>query len=424
MSYLSDLLPHRSDYADFREVWRHDVIAGITVGIVALPLALAFGITTGAGARAGLITAVYAGIIAAIFGGSNYQVSGPTGAMTVVLIPIVLKYGTSSLAPLGLMAGAIVVLMGITHCGGLIKRVPWPVMEGFTLGIALVIALQQLPSVLASHSVSGPNTVITAWRTISNAISVGVHWGSLLILAITLTVKFAYPKISRALKIKVHIPASFVAIIFATFLVVIFSIQTPLIGNLPRTLYAHVSLSASNIGVAALLIGAIQIALLAAIESLLSARVADQMVHIHESAQSYKPNRELVGQGLATIVSSMVGGMPATGAIARTSVNIRSKAASRISSITHAAFLLLVVLVLNPMIAHIPTAALGAVLIGTSYRIARPANLMEMLRTTRLDAATLIITAVLVVVIGLIWAIAISTATYFIAAVVLKKLRK
>ena len=116
--------------------------------------------------------------------------------------------------------------------------------------------------------------------------------------------------------------------------------------------------------------------------------------------------------------------MPATGAIARTSVNIRSKAASRISSITHAAFLLLVVLVLNPMIAHIPTAALGAVLIGTSYRIARPANLMEMLRTTRLDAATLIITAVLVVVIGLIWAIAISTATYFIAAVVLKKLRK
>lgn len=424
MSYLSDLLPHRSDYADFRKVWRHDVIAGITVGIVALPLALAFGITTGAGARAGLITAVYAGIIAAIFGGSNYQVSGPTGAMTVVLIPIVLKYGTSSLAPLGLMAGAIVVLMGITHCGGLIKRVPWPVMEGFTLGIALVIALQQLPSVLASHSVSGPNTVITAWRTISNAISVGVHWSSLLILAITLTVKFAYPKISRALKIKVHIPASFVAIIFATFLVVIFSIQTPLIGNLPRTLYAHVSLSASNIGVAALLIGAIQIALLAAIESLLSARVADQMVHIHESAQSYKPNRELVGQGLATIVSSMVGGMPATGAIARTSVNIRSKAASRISSITHAAFLLLVVLVLNPMIAHIPTAALGAVLIGTSYRIARPANLMEMLRTTRLDAATLLITAVLVVVIGLIWAIAISTATYFIAAVVLKKLRK
>ena len=421
MSYISELVPQRSDYADFKKVWRHDVIAGITVGIVALPLALAFGITTGAGARAGLITAIYAGFIAAIFGGSNYQVSGPTGAMTVVLIPIVIKYGTASLAPLGLVAGAMVILMGVTHCGGLIKRVPWPVMEGFTLGIALVIAMQQLPSVLASHSDSGPNTLVTAWRTVRAAIAAGVHWSSLFILVFTLLVKFAYPKISRSLKIKIHIPASFVAIIFATVLVAIFSIHTPLIGTLPRSLYAHVSLSASNIGTAALLLAAIQIALLAAIESLLSARVADQMVHIHESAHSYKPNRELVGQGLATMVSAMVGGMPATGAIARTSVNIRSKAASRISAITHAAFLLLVVLVLNPVIVHIPTAALGAVLIGTSYRIASPRNLMEMLKTTRLDAAVLLTTAVLVVVIGLIWAIAISTAGYTLATAILKR---
>ena len=322
------------------------------------------------------------------------------------------------------MAGAIVILMGITHCGGLIKRVPWPVMEGFTLGIALVIAMQQLPSVLASRSVSGPNTLVTAWRTIRSAINAGVHWSSLLILTIALFVKFAYPKISRALQIKVHIPASFVAIIFSTLVVALFSIHTPLIGNLPRSLYVHVSLSASHIGASALLIGAIQIALLAAIESLLSARVADQMVHIHESAQSYKPNRELVGQGLATMVSSMVGGMPATGAIARTSVNIRSKASSRISAISHAVFLLLVVLVLNPAIAHIPTAALGAVLIGTSYRIANPGNIMEMLKTTRLDAVTLLLTAVLVVVIGLIWAIAISTAGYVLATIILNRAKR
>ena len=424
MGYISELLPHRSDYSDFQRVWRRDVVAGITVGIVALPLALAFGITTGAGARAGLITAIYAGFIAAIFGGSNYQVSGPTGAMTVVLIPIVLKYGTAVLAPLGLVAGVIVILMGITHCGGLIKRVPWPVMEGFTLGIALVIALQQLPSVLASRSVSGQNTLVTAWLTIRSAINAGLHWSSIIILVVTLLVKFTYPKISRALKIKVHVPASFVAIIFATFLVAIFSIHTPLIGNLPRSLYAHVSISQSNIGISALLIGAVQIAFLAAIESLLSARVADQMVHIHESAQSYKPNRELVGQGLATIVSSMVGGMPATGAIARTSVNIRSKAASRISAITHAAFLLLVVLVLSPAIVHIPTAALGAVLIGTSYRIASPGNLKEMLKTTRLDSFTLLATALLVVIMGLIWAIAICTAGYFLMTIILDRTRK
>ena len=396
-------------------------MAGITVGIVALPLALAFGITTGAGARAGLITAIYAGLIAAVFGGSNYQVSGPTGAMTVVLVPIVIKYGVGSLAPLGLLAGGIVVLMGLTHLGGLIKRVPWPVMEGFTLGIALVIAMQQLPSVLSSKSVAGANTLDTAWKTIHHAIEGGLHWSSLLLMVMTLVVKFGYPKLSKILKITFHIPASFVAIIISTLVVQIFSIKTPQIGNLPRSLFAHVSLTASHMGVAALTIGAIQIALLAAIESLLSARVADQMVHIHESELSYKPNRELVGQGLASVVSSLVGGMPATGAIARTSVNIRSKAQSRISAITHALFLILVVLVLNPVIAHIPTAALGAVLIGTSYRIASPANLKELLRTTRLDSITLLATAALVVIIGLIWAIALATAGYIFATILLSR---
>ena len=424
MSYLSELLPSRADYAQARSVWRHDVMAGVTVGIVALPLALAFGITTGAGARAGLITAIYAGLIAAVFGGSHYQVSGPTGAMTVVLVPIVIKYGVASLAPLGLLAGLLVVAMGFTHLGGLIKRVPWPVMEGFTLGIALVIAMQQLPSVLSSKSVSGPNTLITAWRTIHRAISSGLHWSSLALMVLTLAVKFTYPKIAHRLKIRIHIPASFVAIIAATLVVQLFSLKVPQIGNLPSSLFAHVSLTSSHIGIAALAIGAIQIALLAAIESLLSARVADQMIHVHEGSFSYKPNRELVGQGLATMVSSLVGGMPATGAIARTSVNVRSKAQSRISSITHALFLILVVLVLNPVIAHIPTAALGAVLIGTSYRIASPANLKELLRTTRLDSLTLLITAALVVVIGLIWAIALCTAGYFLATIVLAQRQK
>ena len=424
MSYLSELLPSSKDYSNAKKVWRHDVVAGITVGIVALPLALAFGITTGAGAQAGLITAIYAGFIAAVFGGSNYQVSGPTGAMTVILVPIVMKYGVASLAPLGLFAGLLVVIMGATHCGGLIKKVPWPVMEGFTLGIALVIAMQQLPSALATKSIGGPNTLVTAWRTIKHAVSAGTHWSSVVVVVLTLTVKFSYPKLSHLFKIKIHIPASFVSIIVLSLIVGIFKINTPLIGSLPRSLIAHASLSASQIGWYALSVGAIEIALLAAIESLLSARVADQMVHVHESAESYKPNRELVGQGLATMVSSMVGGMPATGAIARTSVNIRSKGQSRISAISHAFFLLLVVLVLNPVMAHIPTATLGAVLIGTSYRIARPSSLKEILKTTRLDAATLLITAVLVVVLGLIWAIALCTAGYFVATIILKRYRQ
>lgn len=424
MSYLSDLLPARSDYFNARKIWRNDLVAGMTVGIVALPLALAFGITSGAGARAGLITAIYAGVIAAIFGGSNYQVSGPTGAMTVVLVPIVGKYGAASLAPLGVVAGGLVVIMGITHCGALIRRVPWPVMEGFTLGIAIVIALQQLPSVFATKSVSGANTLFTAWRTVKHAISLGVHWSSLAIVVLTLIVKFGYPKFAHRFKIKVHIPASFVAIIFTSLFVAIFSIKVPLIGKLPSSLYSHVSLSVTHIGYFALVIGAVQIALLAAIESLLSARVADQMAHIHESAAGYKPNRELVGQGLATVVASMVGGMPATGAIARTSVNIRSRAQSRISAITHAVFLIVVVLFLSPLIGHIPTSTLGAVLVGTSYRIARPSNLKELLRTTKIDATILLVTAVLVVVIGLIWAIALSTCLYFLAIIFSKRLKK
>ena len=268
------------------------------------------------------------------------------------------------------------------------------------------------------------NTVMTAWRTTRSAISAGLHWSSLGIVVLTLVVKFTYPKLAHRFRFKVHIPASFVAIIVASTAVAIFPIHTPLIGSLPRSLFAHISLNGSKIGASALIVGAIQIALLAAIESLLSARVADQMVHIHEGAKSYKPNRELVGQGLATVVSSLVGGMPATGAIARTSVNIRSHAQSRISAITHAGFLILVVLVLNPVIGHIPTAALGAVLLGTSYRIASPANLRELLKTTRLDAATLLITALLVVLIGLIWAIALSTAGYFFATIALKRVHE
>jgi SulP family sulfate permease len=322
------------------------------------------------------------------------------------------------------MAGVIVIGMGLTHCGGLIRKVPWAVMEGFTLGIAIVIALQQFPSILATRSVSGANTLDTAWRTARAAAHAGLHWSSLLIVVLTLLVKFSYPKISHLLKIKVHIPASFISILFASLIVPIFSITTPLIGNLPRSLYLHTSLSASHIGASALIVGAIEIALLAAIESLLSARVADQMVHIHESKGAYQPNRELVGQGLATLVSSLVGGMPATGAIARTGVNVRSKARSRISAITHALFLLLVVLALNPVISHIPTAALGAVLIGTSYRIARPSNLKEMLKTTYLDATTLLVTAFLVVIIGLIWAIALSTAGYFCATILIKRFKR
>ena len=414
MNRLREFLPNRSDYKSAGTSWRGDLLAGVTVGIVALPLALAFGITTGAGPTAGLITAILAGLLAAVFGGSNYQVSGPTGAMTVVLVPIVTKYGVESLIPLGFFAGLLTLILGILHAGSLINRVPWPVMEGFTFGIAVVIALQQIPTAFATPSIDSGRTVATAWKTLHGAISAGLNYSAIFVVALTLLIKFTYPKLVLKFKIKFHIPASFLAIVISSILVVIFGIDVPKVGQLPKAIFHFSKLEFFGIGTYELVSGVIAIALLASIESLLSARVADQMAHIHDDESKYLPNRELFGQGLASMFSSIFGGMPATGAIARTGVNIRSGASSRLSAIFHSFFLLAVVLVLSPIISSIPTSALAGVLLGTSYRMASPANLREMLRTTKLDGGILLLTAFIVIFVDLIWGIAIGTALYFL----------
>ena len=421
MNRLLEFLPKRSDYKSAGTSWRGDLLAGVTVGIVALPLALAFGITTGAGAAAGLITAILAGLLAAIFGGSNYQVSGPTGAMTVVLVPIVTKYGVESLIPLGFFAGLLTLILGILRTGSLINRVPWPVMEGFTFGIAVVIALQQIPTALATPSIDGGRTVATAWKTLQGAISVGLNYSAIFVVALTLLIKFSYPKLVLRFKIKFHIPASFLAIVVSSILVILFDIDVPKVGQLPKAIFHFSRLEFFGIGAYELISAVIAIALLASIESLLSARVADQMAHIHEDENKYLPNRELFGQGLASMFSSIFGGMPATGAIARTGVNIRSGATSRLSAIFHSFFLLAVVLVLSPIISSIPTSALAVVLLGTSYRMASPANLREMLRTTKLDGGILLLTAIIVIFVDLIWGIAIGTALYFLLSKLKRK---
>lgn len=412
MNRPREFIPSSADYRSARTYWRKDLLAGVTVGIVALPLALAFGITTGAGAGAGLITAILAGLIAAIFGGSNFQVSGPTGAMTVVLVPIVSKYGVESLIPLGFFAGLLTLLLGLIRAGSIINRVPWPVMEGFTLGIAIVIALQQFPTALATPSIDGGRTVATAWKTIKGALDSGLNYSAIFVVALTLIIKFTYPKIAH--RFKFHIPASFMAILISSLIVATFGINVPTVGDLPKAIFHIEKFSLFGLGIYQLLTAVISIALLASIESLLSARVADQMSHIHEAKDRYQPNRELFGQGLASMASSLVGGMPATGAIARTGVNIRSGAKSRLSAIFHAIFLLAVVLILSPIISNIPTTALAGVLLGTSYRMASPANLREILRTTKLDSSILLVTALIVIFVDLIWGIAIGTVLYFI----------
>ena len=419
MNRLREFIPNRADYKSARTNWRKDLLAGITVGIVALPLALAFGITTGAGAGAGLITAILAGLIAAVFGGSNFQVSGPTGAMTVVLVPIVSKYGVEALIPLGFFAGLLTLFLGLIRAGSIINRVPWPVMEGFTLGIAIVIALQQFPTALATPSINGGRTVTTAWRTLKGALDNGLNYSAIFIVVLTLVVKFTYPKFAR--KVKFHIPASFIAIVFSSVVVLAFGISVPTVDELPKAIFHIQKFSLFGLSLYQLITAVISIALLASIESLLSARVADQMSHIHELKDRYHPNRELFGQGLASVASSLFGGMPATGAIARTGVNIRSGAKSRLAAIFHAAFLLAVVLVLSPIISKIPMSALAGVLLGTSYRMASPANLREILRTTRLDGSILLATALIVIFVDLIWGIVIGTALYFIFSKLKKK---
>jgi len=398
--------PRLGEFSRNRKDITSDLIAGVTVAVVALPLAIGFGITSGMSAAAGLTTAIIAGFLAAVFGGSKFQVSGPTGAMTVILIPVIQKYGPTAIPALGVMAGVMVVLMAIFKLGAVINRVPWAVVEGFTVGIALVISLQQIPLALGIAKGGGDNAVQVAWNTITDALKNGLNFTSLFIVTLTLVIKFNFHRFSKL--IPFHIPASFISLFLVTLIVKVFSIDLITIGTIPRSIGDIQSVSFTNFS--NLLIPALWIALLAAVESLLAARVADGMAHEKEG---FEPNRELFGQGVATLVASIFGGMPATGAIARTSVNVRSHAKSRLAAVFHALVLLLIAFIAAPIVSYIPTAAIAGLLLGVSYRILNPNSLRESLQTTRSEAATLLVTAVCVLAIDLIWGMAIGIALHW-----------
>ena len=408
--------PRRSEFSNNRRDLFTDLTAGFTVAIVALPLAIGFGITSGMSAAAGLTTAIIAGFLAAVFGGSKYQVSGPTGAMTLILIPVINDYGMSAIPMLGLLAGIMVIAMGVFKLGAIINRVPWTVVEGFTVGIALIISLQQIPLALGIEKGEGEKSFIVAWNTVKNALDAGLNYSSLFIVAITLFIKFTWSHLVRRFKMKLHIPASFVALVLVTIIVRFFSIDIATIGNIPRSIGRYQSPIFENLS--ALLIPALWIALLAAVESLLSARVADGLAH---NKEKFEPNRELFGQGLATLAASLFGGMPATGAIARTSVNVRSHAKSRMASVFHAVVLLFIALIAAPMVSQIPTAVIAGLLLGTSYRILNPVSIMESLRTTKSEATALVVTAISTVVIDLIWGMAIGIALHMLLSRYSKK---
>lgn len=399
---------HREDFWIGREQFGRDVVAGITVGIVALPLAIGFGITSGMSAQAGITTAIIAGFIAAIFGGSRLQVSGPTGAMTVILIPVIAENGIVAIPVLGLMAGAIVIAMSLIRLGTIINRIPWSVVEGFTLGIAVVIALQQLPMALGVAKGEGDRTLQIAVNTINRAIKEGAHLSTLFILLLTLLIKFNIVKVVERLKLKPYIPASFSALAITTLVVAIFHLDVAKIGDIPRNIFLWKGDGLSF--ATSLITPAFLIAVLAAIESLLAARVADGL---SGAEKRFEPNKELFGQGLATMAASLFGGQPATGAIARTSVNIRSGGKTKMSAMIHALFLLLVVLLLSPLFALIPLPAIAGVLIGTSIRILNPKSVREQLTSTWQEVTTYIVTAAMTITVDLIWAIVVGIVLHF-----------
>ncbi|MGD9619170.1 MAG: SulP family inorganic anion transporter [Mycolicibacterium sp.] len=390
------LLPSRSDYAELPRSWRQDVLAGVTVGVVALPLALAFGISSGVGAAAGLLTAVVAGLVAAIFGGSHVQVSGPTGAMAVVLAPIVALHGQSSIALVAIVGGCIVLAAGLTGLGRAVTFIPWPVIEGFTLGIAAIIVLQQLPAALSHAAPAGQRTVAAAWHIVMH-----VDWshvvGTLGLVAMVAVLMIVLPRLHPG------IPDSLTAVVAATATAIALNLSVDSIGELPARLPAPGLPQVSVDAVADILGAAVAVAALAAIESLLSARVASTMA----PTATYEPDRELFGQGLASVASGMFGGMPATGAIARTAVNVRSGARTRLSAIVHSLVLLAVVHMASSQVAAIPLAALSGVLIVTSVRMVSFAAIRRILRSTRSDALTFMLTAIITICFDLIEAVAI-----------------
>jgi SulP family sulfate permease len=363
------------------------------VGLVALPLALGFGASSGMGATAGLITAIVAGALAAVFGGSRVQVSGPTGAMTVVLVPIIATYGADGVLVVGLLAGLILIGLGYAGAGRFIRYVPIPVVEGFTVGIGVIIALQQVPSALGVD-VHATNVVVLAADAV-RAWAADPVWAP---LGMTVGVALLVLALARW---RPRWPGALLAVVVAAVANSALGWGVASIGHIPSSLPAPSlpTIPADQLG--HLILPALAVAALAALESLLSATVADAM----SVGGRHDSNRELVGQGLANLGAPLFGGIPATAAIARTAVNVRSGASSRLAALIHSGVLFLLVLVGAKWVGEIPLAALAGVLIATAAQMVKVSSVAALLRSTRGDAAVLAVTAVATVAVDLVTAV-------------------
>ena len=339
--------------------FRADLLAGLTVAAVALPLALAFGAASGATAAAGLVTAILGGIFLGALGGSSFLISGPTGAMSAVLIVVSAKYGLQGVWVAGVMAGALICLMGLFRMGRVISYVPSPVITGFTSGIALIIAIGQLDNVLGVHVEGGETAIAKLAAYIQHGVS--PNWQAVATAGIVALTMIVLPRLTPS------VPGSIVGIAVASLAAVTLDWDVTAIGEIPRGIVLDERLVPAMLRPEVLLdlvLPACSIAALGAIESLLCGAVGGTM-----PGTRMDNNQELLSQGLANLFIPFCGGVPATAAIARTSVGIKSGGRTRMVSIIHGIVLLLVSLAFAPLIARVPLAALGGVLLVTAFRM-------------------------------------------------------
>lgn len=336
-----------------------DLLAGITVAAVALPLALAFGVSSGATAAAGLVTAIIAGLLIGGLSGASYQISGPTGAMTAILVSLVSQYGIQGVFIASFMAGALLLIAGFLRLGGLVSYLPMPVITGFTSGIAIIIAFGQINN-LTGLTCKGLTTIekIKSYFTLEQ----NFNLTTFLIGAAVIVFMFIYPK-----KLNQYCPGSLIAIILATAAAAIFGFDTPAVGEIPKTIILKERLDFSSLSMSnfySLIMPAVSIAALGLIESLLCGASAGRMKN-----EKLNADVELVAQGLGNMIIPIFGGVPATAAIARTSVAIKSGGQTRMVSIIHSAVLLLSMVALGGIMSEIPLSALAGVLIVTAWRM-------------------------------------------------------
>jgi sulfate permease, SulP family len=374
-----------------------DIVAGVIVGIVALPLAIAFAIASGVKPEQGLYTAVIAGLIVSVMGGSRVQIAGPTGAFIVIVYRIVQTYGYDGLAVATLIAGVILVLMGVARLGTLLKFIPYPLTVGFTSGIALIIFTSQLKDFFGFRIQNLPADFIAKWYAYAqNATSFDIN--ALAVGAAALLIIVLWPRVTH------RIPGSLVAIIGVT--AVVYALQIPVdtigsrFGSVPNTLPAPRMPVISWKTFTELFSPALTIAMLGAIESLLSAVVADGMIR-----SRHRPNMELIAQGAANIVSPLFLGIPATGAIARTATNIKNGGRTPVAGIVHALVLLLIMFFFGSWAALIPMPVLAAILIVVAYNMSEWHTFVKILRSPRSDVAVMLVTFGLTVIIDLTVAI-------------------